>query len=78
MINSYIVFQQVHENFDFQDEDEANIQDQTFKEFLLEDTFKFLLSNVSSTSSFIEALQKIYGSAVNKVVHSTFFLLLTI
>uniref|UniRef100_A0A8C0C3C0 Cadherin-like beta-sandwich-like domain-containing protein n=1 Tax=Buteo japonicus TaxID=224669 RepID=A0A8C0C3C0_9AVES len=62
----YPVVLEVHENFDFQDEDEANIQDQTFKEFLLEDTFKFLLSNVSSTSSFIEALQKIYGSAVNK------------
>uniref|UniRef100_A0A663F274 Cadherin like and PC-esterase domain containing 1 n=1 Tax=Aquila chrysaetos chrysaetos TaxID=223781 RepID=A0A663F274_AQUCH len=62
----YPVVLEVHENFDFQDEDEANIQDQTFKEFLLEDTFKFLLSNVSSTSSFIEALQKIYGSAVSK------------
>lgn len=68
----------MHENFDFQDDDESNIQDQTFKEFLFEDTFKFLLSNESSTSSFIEALQKIYGSAVSKVVHSTFFLLLTI
>ncbi|KFQ33928.1 Cadherin-like and PC-esterase domain-containing protein 1, partial [Merops nubicus] len=56
----------VHENFDFQDEDESNIQDQTFKEFLFEDTFKFLLSNESSTSSFIETLQKIYGSTVSK------------
>ncbi|NXN98729.1 CPED1 protein, partial [Rhinopomastus cyanomelas] len=57
---------EVHENFDFQDEDELHIQDQTFKEFLLEDTFKFLLFNESSTSSFIEALENIYGSAVSK------------
>ncbi|XP_074455439.1 cadherin-like and PC-esterase domain-containing protein 1 isoform X4 [Larus michahellis] len=62
----YPVVLEVHENFDFQDEDESNIQDQTFKEFLFEDTFKFLLSNESSTSSFIEALQKIYGSTVSK------------
>ncbi|XP_075580129.1 cadherin-like and PC-esterase domain-containing protein 1 [Pelecanus crispus] len=62
----YPVVLEVHENFDFQDEDESNIQDQTFKEFLFEDTFKFLLSNESSTSSFTEALQKIYGSAVSK------------
>ncbi|XP_074726281.1 cadherin-like and PC-esterase domain-containing protein 1 isoform X1 [Strix uralensis] len=62
----YPVVLEVHDNFDFQDEDESNIQDQTFKEFLFEDTFKFLLSNESSTSSFIEALQKIYGSAVSK------------
>ncbi|KAF1475359.1 Cadherin-like and PC-esterase domain-containing protein 1, partial [Eudyptula minor novaehollandiae] len=62
----YPVVLEVHENFDFQDEDESNIQDQTFKEFLFEDTFKFLLSNESSTSSFVEALQKIYGSAVSK------------
>ncbi|XP_072727064.1 cadherin-like and PC-esterase domain-containing protein 1 isoform X1 [Ciconia boyciana] len=62
----YPVVLEVHENFDFQDEDESNIQDQTFKEFLFEDTFNFLLSNESSTSSFIEALQKIYGSAVSK------------
>ncbi|XP_054255433.1 cadherin-like and PC-esterase domain-containing protein 1 [Indicator indicator] len=57
---------QVHENFDFQDKDESNTQDQTFREFLFEDTFKFLLANESSTSSLIEALQKIYGSAVSK------------
>ncbi|NXG52894.1 CPED1 protein, partial [Psilopogon haemacephalus] len=56
----------VHDNFDFQDEDESNIQDQTFKEFIIEDTLKFLLSNESSTSSFIEALQKIYMSVVSK------------
>lgn len=71
-VNSCFVFQQVHGNFDFQDEDESNIQDQTFKEFLFEDTFKFLLSNESSTSTFLEILQKIRGSTVNKVVNSTF------
>ncbi|XP_075285448.1 cadherin-like and PC-esterase domain-containing protein 1 isoform X2 [Opisthocomus hoazin] len=62
----YPVVLEVRENFDFQDEDESNTQDQTFKEFLFEDTFKFLLSNESSISSSIEALQKIYGSAVSK------------
>ncbi|XP_028939507.1 cadherin-like and PC-esterase domain-containing protein 1, partial [Antrostomus carolinensis] len=62
----YPVVLEVHENFDFQNENEPTIQDQTFKEFLFEDTFKFLLSNESSTSSLIEALQKIYGSTVSK------------
>ncbi|NXL63616.1 CPED1 protein, partial [Chordeiles acutipennis] len=62
----YPVVLEVHENFDFQNENELTIQDQTFKEFIFEDTFKFLLSNESSTSSFIEALQKIYGSTVSK------------
>ncbi|KAM6302133.1 cadherin-like and PC-esterase domain-containing protein 1 [Podargus strigoides] len=62
----YPVVLEVHENFDFQDEDESNIQDQTFKEFLFEDTFKFILSNESATPSFIKALQKIYGSTVRK------------
>ncbi|KAM6320865.1 cadherin-like and PC-esterase domain-containing protein 1 [Aegotheles albertisi] len=62
----YPVVLKVHEHFDFQDEDESYIQDQTFKEFLFEDTFNFLLSNEYSTSSFIEALQKIYGSTVSK------------
>ncbi|NXM29590.1 CPED1 protein, partial [Oxyruncus cristatus] len=62
----YPVVLEVHENFDFQDEGESTIQDQTFKELIFEDTFKLLLSNASSTSSFIEALQKIYGSTVSK------------
>ncbi|KAJ7409670.1 hypothetical protein BTVI_55946 [Pitangus sulphuratus] len=62
----YPVVLEVHENFDFQDEDESTIQDQTFKELIFEDTFKFLLSNQSSTSTFIEALQKIYGSTASK------------
>ncbi|XP_009070314.1 PREDICTED: cadherin-like and PC-esterase domain-containing protein 1, partial [Acanthisitta chloris] len=65
-ISIYPVILEVHGNFDFQDEDELTIQDQTFKEFLLEDTFKFLLYNGSSTSSFIEALQKIHGSTLSK------------
>ncbi|RLW06259.1 hypothetical protein DV515_00004395 [Chloebia gouldiae] len=63
----------VHENFDFQVENESTTQDQISKELLFEDTFKFILSNESSTSSFIEALQKIYESSVSKVVHSNFF-----
>ncbi|XP_059703163.1 cadherin-like and PC-esterase domain-containing protein 1 isoform X2 [Haemorhous mexicanus] len=54
----------VHENFDFQNE--STTQDQISKELLFEDTFKFLLSNESSTSSFIEALQIIYESSVSK------------
>ncbi|XP_027534930.1 cadherin-like and PC-esterase domain-containing protein 1 isoform X1 [Neopelma chrysocephalum] len=65
-MSMYPLVLEVHENFDFQDEDESTIQDQTFKELIFEDTFKFLLSNESSTSSFIEALQKIYGSTVSK------------
>ncbi|NXK59664.1 CPED1 protein, partial [Sylvietta virens] len=56
----------VHEYFDFQVENESTIQDQISKELLFEDTFKFILSNESSTSSFIEALQKIYGSSVSE------------
>ncbi|NXN28745.1 CPED1 protein, partial [Nycticryphes semicollaris] len=62
----YPVVLEVHENFEFQDDNESNIQDQAFKEFIFEDTFKFLLSNESSTSSFIEALQKIYGSTMKE------------
>ncbi|XP_035188705.1 cadherin-like and PC-esterase domain-containing protein 1 isoform X2 [Oxyura jamaicensis] len=57
---------EVHENFDFQDEEGSNIQDQTFKEVIFEDTFKFLLSNKSSTSSFKEALENVYGLTVSK------------
>lgn len=68
----------MHENFDFQDEEESNIQDQTFKEVIFEDTFKFLLSNKSPTSSFKETLENVYGLTVSKVVHSTFFLIIII
>lgn len=62
----------MHENFDFQVDNESTTQDQISKELLFEDTFKFLLSNESSTSSFIKALQKIYESSVSKVFNSTF------
>ncbi|XP_062439286.1 cadherin-like and PC-esterase domain-containing protein 1 isoform X2 [Rhea pennata] len=65
-ISIYPVVLEVHDNFDFQDEDELNIQDQTYREFIFEDTLKFLLSNETSTSSFIEALQNIYGSTTSK------------
>uniref|UniRef100_A0A8C3FM31 Cadherin-like beta-sandwich-like domain-containing protein n=1 Tax=Chrysemys picta bellii TaxID=8478 RepID=A0A8C3FM31_CHRPI len=61
----YPVVLEVHEHFDFQ-VDDLNFEDQTVKEFLLEDTFKFLLSNKSSTSSVFEALQNIYKLAVIK------------
>ncbi|NXA47635.1 CPED1 protein, partial [Nothocercus julius] len=62
----YPVVLEVHDNFDFQDEDESSIRDQTFREFLFEDTFKFLIPNETSASSFIEALQNIYGSITSK------------
>ncbi|KAI1239368.1 hypothetical protein IHE44_0012486 [Lamprotornis superbus] len=65
-INKLLLITEVHENFDFQIENELTVQDQISKELLFEDTFKFLLSNESSTSNFIEALQKIYGSSVSK------------
>ncbi|KAF2974574.1 hypothetical protein EK904_001441 [Melospiza melodia maxima] len=61
----------VHENFDFQADNESTTQDQISKELLFEDTFKFLLSNESSTFSFIEALQKIYESSVSKLFPSS-------
>ncbi|KAM8820122.1 cadherin-like and PC-esterase domain-containing protein 1 [Eudromia elegans] len=62
----YPVVLEVHDNFDFQDEGESSIQDQTLREFLFEDTFKFLIPNETSTSSFVEALQHIYGSILIK------------
>uniref|UniRef100_A0A8C8VF66 Cadherin like and PC-esterase domain containing 1 n=1 Tax=Pelusios castaneus TaxID=367368 RepID=A0A8C8VF66_9SAUR len=62
----YPVVLQIHEHFDFQVDDGLNFQDQTIKEFLLEDTFKFVLSNKSSASSFFEVLQNIYRSVVSK------------
>uniref|UniRef100_A0A674IH76 Cadherin like and PC-esterase domain containing 1 n=1 Tax=Terrapene triunguis TaxID=2587831 RepID=A0A674IH76_9SAUR len=60
--STYPVVLEVHEHFDFQ-VDDLNFEDQTVKEFLLEDTFKFLLSNKSSVSSVFEALQNIYKLA---------------
>uniref|UniRef100_A0A8D2P179 Cadherin like and PC-esterase domain containing 1 n=1 Tax=Zosterops lateralis melanops TaxID=1220523 RepID=A0A8D2P179_ZOSLA len=65
-MSTHPVVLKVHEYFDFQVENELTIQDQISKERLFEDTFKFLFSNESSTSSFIEALQKIYESSVSK------------
>ncbi|KAM8981682.1 cadherin-like and PC-esterase domain-containing protein 1 [Sarcophilus harrisii] len=53
---------QVHEHFDFQDDDNLNLEDQNTKEFLLKDTFNFLFANESSLSIFSEALQSIYKS----------------
>ncbi|XP_041327516.1 cadherin-like and PC-esterase domain-containing protein 1 isoform X4 [Pyrgilauda ruficollis] len=67
----YPVVLKVHENFDFQVENESTTQDQISKELLFEDTFKFLLSNESSTTSSIEALQKIYESSVSKLFPSS-------
>ncbi|XP_062990132.1 cadherin-like and PC-esterase domain-containing protein 1 isoform X2 [Elgaria multicarinata webbii] len=53
------VILEVHEHFDF----DANFQDQTLKATLLEDTFRILLSNQTSSSAFLEALQNVYQSA---------------
>ncbi|XP_043406078.1 cadherin-like and PC-esterase domain-containing protein 1 isoform X3 [Chelonia mydas] len=64
--STYPVVLEVHEHFDFQVDDDLNFEDQTVKQFLLEDTFKFLLSNKSSASSVFEALQNIYRLAVIK------------
>uniref|UniRef100_A0A8C3T5K9 Cadherin like and PC-esterase domain containing 1 n=1 Tax=Chelydra serpentina TaxID=8475 RepID=A0A8C3T5K9_CHESE len=64
--STYPVVLEVHEHFNFQVDDDLNFEDQTVKEFLLEDTFKFLLSNESSASSVFEALQSIYRLAVIK------------
>uniref|UniRef100_A0A452ID90 Uncharacterized protein n=1 Tax=Gopherus agassizii TaxID=38772 RepID=A0A452ID90_9SAUR len=58
-------FFKVHKHFDFQ-VDDLNFEDQTVKEFLLEDTFKFILSNKSSASSVFETLQNIYKLAMIK------------
>ncbi|XP_044534725.1 cadherin-like and PC-esterase domain-containing protein 1 [Gracilinanus agilis] len=57
---------QVHENFDFQVDDNLNLEDQNTKEFLLKDTFNFLFANEPSLSIFSEALQRIYRSDIIK------------
>ncbi|KAJ7329681.1 hypothetical protein JRQ81_015855 [Phrynocephalus forsythii] len=54
---------EVHEHFDFQDGEGSTLQDQTVKESLLEDTFRILLSNHTSSSTFFEALQNVYQTA---------------
>ncbi|XP_074871153.1 cadherin-like and PC-esterase domain-containing protein 1 [Carettochelys insculpta] len=64
--STYPVVLAVREHFDFQIYDDLNFEDQTVKQFLIEDAFKFLLSNMSSTPRFFEALQNIYRSSVIK------------
>ena len=51
-------------------------EDQNIEEFLLKDTFSFLLSNDSFLSIFSEIFQRLYRSAVVKV--SAYFLLTSI
>ncbi|XP_053260941.1 cadherin-like and PC-esterase domain-containing protein 1 isoform X2 [Podarcis raffonei] len=63
------VILEVHEHFDFQADGESDIQDQTVKETLLGDTFRILLSNQSSSSTFFEALQNVYRSTGIKQEH---------
>ncbi|KYO47556.1 cadherin-like and PC-esterase domain-containing protein 1 isoform X2 [Alligator mississippiensis] len=62
----YPVVLKVHEHFDLQVGDDLNSQGQIVKQFLLEDAFKFLLPNKSSTSSFFEVLESMYKLSVNK------------
>lgn len=56
---------QVHEHLNFQD-DNMDFEDQNTEEFLLKDTFNFLLSNESSLSIFSEIFQGLYRSGVFK------------
>ncbi|XP_074235257.1 cadherin-like and PC-esterase domain-containing protein 1 isoform X4 [Saimiri boliviensis] len=57
---------QVHEHFNFQDNDNMDFEDQNTEEFLINDTFNFLFSNESSLSMFSEIFQKLYRSDVFK------------
>ena len=66
----------MHEHLNFQDDDDMAFEDQNIEEFLLKDTFNFLLSNDSSLSIFSEIFQRLYRSAVVKV--SAYFLLTSI
>ncbi|CAI5785369.1 Hypothetical predicted protein [Podarcis lilfordi] len=63
------VILEVHEHFDFQADRESDSQDQTVKETLLGDTFRILLANQSSSSTFFEALQNVYRSTGIKQEH---------
>ncbi|XP_077791990.1 cadherin-like and PC-esterase domain-containing protein 1 isoform X3 [Podarcis muralis] len=63
------VILEVHEHFDFQADGESDFQDQTVKETVLGDTFRILLSNQSSSSTFFEALQNVYRSTGIKQEH---------
>ncbi|KAF4020246.1 hypothetical protein G4228_011920 [Cervus hanglu yarkandensis] len=62
---------QVHEHLNVQDDDDMDFEDQNTEEFLLKDTFNFLLSNESSLSIFSEIFQRLYRSAVVKLFPST-------
>ncbi|XP_077194511.1 cadherin-like and PC-esterase domain-containing protein 1 isoform X2 [Paroedura picta] len=66
----YPVILEVHEHFDFEADDDKDYQDQIIKETLLEDTFRILLSNKSSFSTFFEALWNVYQSAGIKLFPS--------
>ncbi|XP_075414724.1 cadherin-like and PC-esterase domain-containing protein 1 isoform X2 [Tenrec ecaudatus] len=57
---------QVHEHLDFRDDDNMDSEDQTTEEFLLKDTFNFLLSNESTFLTFSEIFQRLYGPGVFK------------
>nr|XP_020662991.1 cadherin-like and PC-esterase domain-containing protein 1 [Pogona vitticeps] len=59
----YPVVLEVHEHFDFQAAEGSTLQDQTLKESLLKDTFRIVLSNQTSSSTFFEAFQNVYQSA---------------
>lgn len=68
-LSSYPVILEVHERFDFQADDDTNYQDQIAKETLLEDTFRILLPNTSSYSTFFAALWNVYRSVGIKDEH---------
>ncbi|XP_015745666.1 cadherin-like and PC-esterase domain-containing protein 1, partial [Python bivittatus] len=65
----YPIVLEVHEYFDFQADEDSFSEDQTVKEILLRDTFRILLSNQSSSSTFFEAMQNVYRSARIKDEH---------
>ncbi|XP_006859424.1 PREDICTED: cadherin-like and PC-esterase domain-containing protein 1 [Chrysochloris asiatica] len=57
---------QVHEHLNFQNADNVDFEDQNTEEFLLRDTFNFLLSNESSFPIFYEIFQRFYRLGVFK------------
>ncbi|XP_048356424.1 cadherin-like and PC-esterase domain-containing protein 1 isoform X2 [Sphaerodactylus townsendi] len=68
-LSMYPVILEIHEHFDFQADDGTGYEDQIVKETLLKDTFRILLSNKSSYSTFFEALWSVYRSAEIKDEH---------
>uniref|UniRef100_A0A8D2LJW8 Cadherin like and PC-esterase domain containing 1 n=1 Tax=Varanus komodoensis TaxID=61221 RepID=A0A8D2LJW8_VARKO len=54
---------EIHEHFDFEADEDSDYQDQTFKETLLDDAFRILLSNQVSSSAFLVALRNVYQSS---------------